>query len=89
MRGDLGRSPGLEGAVCGGGVEGRSVILTFDRLENTLGDEHLEECRYRSRQKLPCYCAQECCWLWYMAGGVTEDLLWIFDTNLGVTCIEI
>ena len=27
VRGPLGRTPGLEGAVCGGGVEGRSVIL--------------------------------------------------------------
>lgn len=27
VRGALGRTPGLEGAVCGGGVEGRSVIL--------------------------------------------------------------
>ena len=27
VRGPLGRIPGLEGAVCGGGVEGRSVML--------------------------------------------------------------
>ena len=27
VRGPLGRTPGLEGAVWGGGVEGRSVIL--------------------------------------------------------------
>ena len=27
VRGALGRTPGLEGVVCGGGVEGRSVIL--------------------------------------------------------------
>ena len=31
VRGALGRVPGLEGAVCGGGVEGRSVISVFDR----------------------------------------------------------
>lgn len=30
VRGALGRVPGLEGAVCGGGVEGRSVISAFD-----------------------------------------------------------
>ena len=30
VRGDLGSTPGLEGAVCGGGVEGRSVILTVN-----------------------------------------------------------
>lgn len=33
VRGDLGRTPGLEGAVCGGGVEGRSVILAVDRSD--------------------------------------------------------
>ena len=27
VRGDVGSTPGLEGAVCGGGVEGRSVIF--------------------------------------------------------------
>lgn len=31
VRGDAGSTPGLEGAVCGGGVEGRSAILTFNR----------------------------------------------------------
>ena len=30
VSGDLGSTPALEGAVCGGGVEGRSVILTGD-----------------------------------------------------------
>lgn len=32
VRGALGRTPGLEGAVCGGDVEGRSVILTVGTL---------------------------------------------------------
>lgn len=30
VRGALGRIPEMEGAVCGGGVEGRSVISGFD-----------------------------------------------------------
>lgn len=30
VRGAFGRRPGIEGALCGGGVEGRSVISAID-----------------------------------------------------------